>query len=201
MTGEAQAQAQEAVAKLAAATARLAVEEEEAATERAAQAAREAAAATPPEPGFGAQFVALLGAASGVVSALRKFVAAFGALLGAEARVLRAGVPLFFIGIIALVAFSVSLWACLVALFGWLLLHATHSMGIALLLLVLGHALLVVGIWSAIKRGVHQASFPQARAEWRAMRHQLADDLRRFNASRPHPEPSAPGPAATESKP
>lgn len=199
MTGEAQAQAQEAVVKLAAATEQLAAEEE---IERAAQAAREAAAReaathVPPAPGFGAQFEALFAAISGVVGALRRFFAEFSALLGAEARVLRTGVPLFFIATIALVAFSVSLWACLVALIGWLLLHATHSAGLALLLLVVGHALLVTAIWFAIKRGVHQATFPQARAEWRALRHQMTDDLKGFAG----PGADQPVPPKTESKP
>ncbi|MEO7149098.1 MAG: hypothetical protein ABIY40_04080 [Rhodanobacteraceae bacterium] len=199
MTGEAEAQAQEAVVKLAAAAEQLAAEEE---IERAAQAARRAAAReaathVPPAPGFGAQFEALFAAGSGVVHALRRFFGAFGALLGAEARVLRAGVPLFFIATIALVAFSVSLWACLVALIGWLLLHATHSVGIALLLLAIGHALLVTGIWFAIKRGVHQATFPQTRAEWRALRHQMIDDLQGFAG----PRVDKPASAETESKP
>lgn len=199
MTGEAEAQAQEAVVKLAAAAEQLAAEEE---IECAAQAAREAAARdaatyVPPAPGFGAQFEVLFAAISGVVGALRRFFAEFSALLGAEARVLRTGVPLFFIATIALVALSVSLWACLVALIGWALLHATHSMGIALLLLVIGHALLVTGIWLAIKRGVHQATFPQARAEWHALRHQMTDDLKGFTG----PRVDKPAPPKTESKP
>ena len=152
-------------------------------------------------PPLGAQFEALFAAGSGLLAALRRFLSAWGALLGAEARVLRTGLPLFFIGTIALVAFSVSLWACVVALLGWLLLKATHSAGIALLLLVLGHAALVVGIWFAIKRGARQASFPKARAEWRSLRHQLAEDIERLaqapradnahtagDAARPDPE-------------
>lgn len=199
MTGEAEAQAQEAVVKLAAAAEQLAAEEE---IERAAQTAREAAAReaathVPPAPGFGAQFEALFAAGSGVIGALRRFFAEFSVLLGAEARVLRAGVPMFFIASIALVAFSVSLWACLVALIGWALLHLTHSAGLALLLLVIGHALLVTGIWFAIKRGVHQATFPQARAEWRALRHQVTNDLKDFAG----PRADKPAPPTTESKP
>ncbi|MEO6967120.1 MAG: hypothetical protein ABI132_01505 [Rhodanobacteraceae bacterium] len=199
MTGEAEAQAQEAVGKLAAAAEQLAAEE---AIERAAQAAHEAAAReaathVPPAPGFGAQLEALFAAGSGVIGALGRFFAEFGALLGAEARVLRTGVPLFFIACIALIALSVSLWACLVALIAWLLLHLTHSMGIALLLLVVGHALLVTGIWFAIKRGVHQASFPQARAEWRALWHQMTGDLKGFAG----PRADKPAPPDTGSKP
>ncbi|MEO6967705.1 MAG: hypothetical protein ABI132_04505 [Rhodanobacteraceae bacterium] len=199
MTGEAEAQAQEAVAKLAAAAEQLAAEE---AIERAAQAAREAAAResathVPPAPGFGAQFEALFAAASGLVGALGRFFAAFGALLGAEARVLRAGVPLFFIGAISLIALAVSLWACVVALIAWALVVATHSIGIALGIIVVAHLLLLVGIWFAIRNGVKQASFPQARAEWRALRHQMTDDLKGFTG----PRADKPAPTKTESKP
>lgn len=131
-------------------------------------------------PPLGAQFEALYLSGSGLITALRRFLGALGALFGAEARVLRDGIPLFFIGTIALVALSVSLWACLVALIFWALRLATHSSGIALGIIVAGHIVLVIGLWFALKRGVRQASFPQARAEWRAMRHQLAEDFGRF---------------------
>lgn len=142
-------------------------------------------------PSLVAQFAALYLAGGGLLTALRRVFAALGALAGAEARVLRAGIPLFFIGTIALVAFSVSLWACVVALLFWLLRGATHSAGIALSVLVVGHLVLVGGLWFAIKRGMRQASFPQARAEWRAMRHQLGEDFAQFaHAHRPGEESS-----------
>lgn len=110
-------------------------------------------------------------------SALRKLAAA-------EARVVRAGIPLFFMAATALVAFSVSLWVCLVALIGWALMQATHSLGVALGLLVVIHAGLVFGVWSLIKYAIRQATFPQARAELRMLGGTVLHDLGRIAGTR-----------------
>ena len=123
------------------------------------------------------QFETLYAAACTLGISLKRFFGALGQLLLAESRVARHGVPLFFIGTIALIALAVSLWTCSVALIGWVLAKATHSVGIALGILVLGHIALIVGLWLALKRGVRQASFPQSRAELRALGRQLAQDF------------------------
>ena len=123
------------------------------------------------------QFETLYAAACTLGISLKRFFGALGQLLLAESRVARHGVPLFFIGTIALIALAVSLWTCSVALIGWALAKATHSIGIALGILVLGHIALIAGLWFALKRGVRQASFPQSRAELRAMGRQLAQDF------------------------
>jgi uncharacterized protein YjeT (DUF2065 family) len=96
----------------------------------------------------------------------------------------RAGIPLFFIAAVALVAFSVALWVCLVALIGWALMTATHSLGLALGLLVVIHAILVFGVWSVIKYAIRQATFPQARAELRMLGRTALHDLGRFAGTR-----------------
>lgn len=166
-----------------------AVDAAEAAADARAKAESAADAETPRDPSLFAQFEALYDAGSGLTAALRRLVAALGGLFRAEASVLWAGIPLFFIGTIALVAFSVSLWACVVALIAWALMVGTHSAGIALGILVAGHALLVVGLWFAIKRGVRQASFPLARAELHAMTAQMSEDLDRFVHPRTRADP------------
>lgn len=131
-----------------------------------------------------AQLKAVLAAGAALLAALRHLLSALRTLALTEAQVLRAGIPLFFIGAIALVAFSVSLWACLVALFGWLLMVATHSLGIALALLVVGHAALVIAVWFAMKYSLRQATFPRARAELRLLARTLRRDINRFADTR-----------------
>lgn len=138
------------------------------------------------------QFETLYAAACTLGISLKRFFGALGQLLLAESRVARHGVPLLFIGTIALIALAVSLWTCSVALIGWVLAKATHSVGIALGILVLGHIALIVGLWLVLKRGVRQASFPQSRAELRALGRQLAQEF--GNAT----EPAA---ASTETPP
>lgn len=138
---------------------------------------------------------AVLGAGAGLFASLRRVVTTLLALLAAEARVLRASVAMVFLASVALVAFSVSLWACVVALLGWALTVATHSLGIALAILVVLHLILVVAIWFAIKRAIRQASFPHARAEFSALRHTLQRDVARFQRA------SAPSPPERESAP
>ncbi|MGH8233418.1 MAG: hypothetical protein ACREPU_04390 [Rhodanobacteraceae bacterium] len=127
-----------------------------------------------------AQLKTVLAAAAALVAALCHSLCALRTLALTEARALRAGIPLFFIGAITLVAFSVSLWVCLVALFGWMLMLATHSLGIALALLVVGHAALVVAVWHAMKYSLRQALFPRARAELRLLARTLRHDINRF---------------------
>lgn len=126
------------------------------------------------------QFETLYAAACALGLALKRFAGALGRLTLAEAQVLRHGLPLFFIGTIALIALSVSLWACTVALIFWMLRLATHSAGIALGIIVAGHVLLIVVLSVALKRGVRQASFPQARAELQALSRQMARDFDAF---------------------
>jgi uncharacterized membrane protein YqjE len=136
-----------------------------------------AAGAEPQSPSTLAAFTALATALGQLVAALRKLAAA-------EARVVRAGIPLFFIAAVALVAFSVALWVCLVALIGWALMTATHSLGLALGLLVVIHAILVFGVWSVIKYAIRQATFPQARAELRMLGRTALHDLGRIAGTR-----------------
>lgn len=132
-------------------------------------------------------FANVLAAGAELLQALRRVATALLALLASEARVLRASVALVFLGSVALVAFSVSLWACAVALIGWGLVLATGSVGIALALLVLLHLMLVVAIWFAIKRVIHHASFPATRTELRALGGELRTHVERFqHASTSH---------------
>ncbi|MBS0432308.1 MAG: hypothetical protein JSS21_07865 [Proteobacteria bacterium] len=141
---------------------------------RAADSAAEPKAASAP---LLEQLESLYAAAGTLGISLKRFFGALAQLLLAESRIVRHGVPLFFIGTIALIALAVSLWTCTVALIGWALAMATHSVGIALALLVLGHIALIVGLWFALKRGVRHASFPQSRAELRALGHQLSREF------------------------
>ena len=125
-----------------------------------------------------------LAALMALASAFRQLFMALRNLAIAEARVMRAGIPLFFMAAVALVAFSVSLWVCLVALLGWALMMGTHSLGLALGLLVVIHAFLVFGVWSVIKYSIRQATFPQARAELRMIGRTALHDLGRFTGKR-----------------
>ncbi|HKT41259.1 MAG TPA: hypothetical protein VJQ86_02790 [Rhodanobacteraceae bacterium] len=128
-----------------------------------------------------------------LLQALRRVATALAALLASEARVLRASIAMVFLGSVALVAFSVSLWACAVALIGWAFVKATGSVGIALGLLVVLHLVLVVTIWLAIKRAIHHASFPATRTELRALGNELRGHVERFqHASAPHDREEAP---------
>lgn len=145
-------------------------------------------ARTQTEPAFGEVFAA----GAGLFAALRRVATALAALLAAEARVLRASVAMVFLGSVALVAFSVSLWACVVALIGWALVVATGSVGIALLILVVLHLILVVGIWLAIKRAIRHASFPALRTELRALGGELRGQVERFQHASPPPDREAP---------
>jgi hypothetical protein len=145
-----------------------------------AQAGEDEGRARPTSAPLLQQFETLYAAAAALTIALKRFFGALGRLLLAESAVVRHGVPLLVIGFIALIAMSVSLWACTVALIFWALRLGTHSSGIALGIIVAGHLLLIVGLWVSIKRGVQQASFPQARAEMRALGRQLAQDFDEF---------------------
>lgn len=141
-----------------------------------------------------------LDACIALVAALRHLLGALLGLVGAEGRVLRAGVPLFFIAVIALIAFAVSLWVCLVVLLGWLLMLGTHSLGIALGLLVVIHAMLVIGVWSAIKYAIRQTTFPQARAELRRLGRSLRHSFDRATSSIPSTDAASRAPAAHPSR-
>lgn len=163
------------------------VESEEATRERKAQAEADRAAEAAAEdvrlgesPPLTEQLHALYAAGSGLLLALRRFFVTLADLLRAEGRVLWTGIPLLFIGFVALIALAVSLWGCAVALIGWALMVATNSLGLALGLLVCGHVVLILGLWFMLKRGVYQASFPHARAELHAMRTQFVADIDRF---------------------
>ncbi|HVX05976.1 MAG TPA: hypothetical protein VHA71_12765 [Rhodanobacteraceae bacterium] len=127
-------------------------------------------------PAFGAVFTA----GADLVQALRRVATALAALLASEVRVLRASAAVVFLGSVALVAFSVSLWACAVALIGWAFVKATGSVGIALGLLVVLHLILVTTLWLAIKRAIRHASFPATRIELRALRDELRGHVERF---------------------
>lgn len=133
-----------------------------------------AAAAARPGPG------AVFGAGADLLQALRRVATALAALLASEVRVLRASVAVVFLGSVALVAFSVSLWACAVALIGWAFVMATGSVGIALGLLVVLHLILVTGLWLGIRRAIRQASFPATRHELRALGDELRGHVARF---------------------
>lgn len=146
-------------------------------------------------PGADAQFGAVIAAGASLFAALRRLAVALAALLAAEARVLKASVGLVFLASVALVAFAVSLWACVVALIGWGLAVATGSVGIALAILVVLHLILVIALWFAIKRAIHHASFPQVRNEFAAVRQSLRHDLARFQQASAPPR-SDQGPAS-----
>jgi hypothetical protein len=134
--------------------------------------------------GAGEPPASTLAAMKALVAAVGQLFSALRKLAAAEAQVVRAGIPLFFIAATALVAFSVSLWVCLVALLGWALMMGTHSLGIALGLLVVIHLILVFGVWSMIKYSLRQATFPQARAELRMLGRTMLHDLGRITGTR-----------------
>lgn len=142
-------------------------------------------------PGPGPQSPSTLAALVALAAALGQLFAALRKLAAAEARMLQAGIPLFFMAATALVAFSVSLWVCLVALIGWALMRGTHSLGLALGLLVVLHAILVIGVWSVIKYSIHQATFPQARRELHRLGRTMLHDLNRFTGAAPGPVPAS----------
>ncbi len=158
---------------------------------------REAGGASADHASFGGasplrQLETLYAAACALAIALKRFFGALARLVVAEGEIVRHGVPLLFIGTIALIALSVSLWACTVALIFWALRMATHSSGIALGIIVAGHLLLITGLWFSIRRGVRQASFPHARAELRALGRQLAQDFDDFAQRAPSREDTQP---------
>ncbi len=146
------------------------------------------AAANPDEAARGASappFGTVFAAGVGLFDALRRMATALAALFAAEARVLQASIATVFLGSVALVAFAVSLWACVVALIGWSLAVATHSVGIALAILVVLHLVLVIAIWFAIKRAIHYASFPATRTELHALGDELRGHVERFRHASP----------------
>jgi uncharacterized membrane protein len=143
-------------------------------------------------PGAGAQSGAVLAAGVRLLAALRRLGISLATLLVAEARVFKASIAMVFIASVALVAFSVSLWFCVVALIGWGLTLATGSIGIALAILVVLHLILVIVLWLLIKRAIHHASFPRVRGEFAASGRSLRRDLARFqHASTPPSEEEA----------
>lgn len=141
-----------------------------------------------PDPALGN----LLGAGVELVAALRHAVLALVALAASEARVLRASVPRLVIVTLALLAFSVSLWACAVALIGWALFAVTGSIGSTLGVLVVLHLALVVGSGLLLKRALRQASFPATRSELRALGGELRQHAARLQRAQP---PNAPADA------
>jgi uncharacterized membrane protein YqjE len=140
-------------------------------------------------PAADAQSGAVLAAGVRLLTALRRLGVSLAALLVAEARVFKASIGVVFLASIALVAFAVSLWFCVVALIGWGLTLATGSVGIALVILVVLHLVLVVALWLLIKRAIHHASFPRVRSEFDAMRHSLQRDVARFQQASTPPPP------------
>lgn len=123
---------------------------------------------------------ALLTAGLRLATATRKSASALLALMHAEAHLLRTSTTLVLLGGIALIAFAVSLWACLVALAGWTLTLALHSLGGALAVLVGVHLLLVVATALFIRRVLRQATFPHSREELSALRRSLGHELAQF---------------------
>lgn len=140
----------------------------------------EGASAKPENPAAGPAFRTVFAAGVDLARALRRAATALAALLASEVRVSRASVAVVFLASVALVAFSVSLWACAVALIGWAFVKATGSVGIALGLLVVMHLILVTALWLAIKRAIHHASFPATRTELRALGNELRGHVVRF---------------------
>lgn len=134
-----------------------------------------------------------LAAGTSLAASLRRVAAAVTALLATEARVLGASFGVVFMGGVALVAFAVSLWACVVALIGWGVAFATGSVGIALGVLVVLHLILVSAIWFWMKRAIWRASFPATRAELHALGRELRHDVARFQYAKARsPEPPEP---------
>lgn len=123
---------------------------------------------------------ALLTAGVRLLASVRKATASLLALLLAEAQVSKASAALAFLACVALVAFAVTLWMCVIALVGWILAVAMHSVGAALAVLVGIHAVLVGATFFLIRRMVRRASFPHSRAEFSALRRTLRHDLAKF---------------------
>lgn len=126
---------------------------------------------------------ALLTAGVRLLASVRKAAASLLALLLAEAQVSKASAALVFLACVALVAFAVALWVCVVALVGWALAVVMHSVGAALAVLVGVHAVLVGATFFLIRHMVRRASFPHSRAEFSAIRHTLRRDLARFQSA------------------
>lgn len=124
-------------------------------------------------PGVDAGRTSLPAAGGRLFAASWHVAVAVVALLAAEARLFKQHVGLAFLGGVALIALAVALWGCVVALIGWAFRVATGSTGIALALLVALHLILIVASWFSIKGGIHQASFPETRAELAALRRGL----------------------------
>lgn len=131
------------------------------------------------------QFAAALKAGIGPVVALWHLLAALRKLAAAEGRMLVAGIPLLLGAATALIAFAVTLWLCLVALIGWALLQGTHSLGLALGLLVVINVILAGCAGTAVLFALNQATFPRARAELRSIGRSLVRDLRAVNRAAP----------------
>lgn len=127
----------------------------------------------------------VLAAGIALVAAVRRIALALTALLAAEVRVWRASVALVFIVSVALIAVAVSLWACVVAFIGWALVLATHSLGAALGVLVVVHALLVWALWWLLVRAVRNAGAPALRGELHALGGDLRRHVERFRRAAP----------------
>ncbi|HEX5353593.1 MAG TPA: hypothetical protein VFW60_05900 [Rhodanobacteraceae bacterium] len=130
-----------------------------------------------------AQISAALAAGIGLFASSRRILAALLALFTAEARLLGASFAPVFLACVALVAFAVALWVCVVALIGWALAVATHSVGIALAILVVIHLGLVTGLWFSIRRAIFQITFPRTRAELSAVRRGVRRDVAKFKGA------------------
>src|SRR5579875_214300 len=143
------------------------------------------AEAGPVREAAGVQAAAVVTAGAGLFTSLRRVISAVVALLTAESQVFVASLTVVVIGAVALIACAVALWVCIVALIGWALAVATHSVGIALGILVALHVILVVGIWFALRRTFLQATFPRTRAELSAMRGTLRRNLAKFQHAAP----------------
>lgn len=137
-----------------------------------------------------------LNAGVALVAAMRQLVKALRELAVAESRLFLAGIPLLFIAVVALTAISVSLWACVVALIGWALVQATHSVGVALGLLVVMHAMLAMGAWLCIKHASRQLTFPRVRGELRNLRQMWRRDVARTPGASAAPQETASAGAA-----
>lgn len=123
---------------------------------------------------------ALVRAGVRLLASVRKATTSLLALLLAEAQVSKASASVVFLACVALVAFAVALWVCVVALIGWALAVAMHSVGASLAVLVGLHVLLVGATFFLIRRMIRRATFPHSRAEFAALRHTLGRDLARF---------------------
>ncbi|MGH8126364.1 MAG: hypothetical protein ACREPK_11030 [Rhodanobacteraceae bacterium] len=136
--------------------------------------------ADPDEPAAAARAGAAVAAGVGLFASSRRVLATLLALFTAEARVLGASLTPVLIACIALIAFSVALWVCVVALIGWALALATHSVGAALAILVAIHLILVTTVWFSMRRAIFQVTFPHTRAELSALRRSMRRDAEKF---------------------